>query len=159
MFGVVLGLALAAADPARTRALPLWTDRLDSMGWPFLSADPSRTIVLFAKVDANSAPGGYARVLVRHEFATPQTDRSPGSDAGPFFSERILEEVDCSTGRFRALEAWRFREPNLTGKVSRYGFADQAWKPPEPGSFDQTVGRAECMRPPSEAASASATTP
>ena len=134
-----------ASPPPRLRYLPNWAERLEGKGWPFLDIDAANSVVLFAKVDTAHASPDHLRVLVRHEFRSDQAEPDPA--AMHYHSEIISQEVDCSSGRLRLLLDHRYRFQNLEGQQLIYRFTDSDWRQPEPGSFDEEVLQAACMRP------------
>ena len=151
---IVLSLVLAAAAgqaaPApRLRFLPDWTAKLSGKGWPFLDIDAGNKVVLFAKIDTTEPSPEHLRVLVRHEFRDEQAEPDP--KAMRFRSEVISEEVDCAAQSVRTLRDRRYRFSNMEGDQLTYRFVDNDWRRPDPGSFDEEVLQAACMRRPAAA--------
>lgn len=164
MIGMALALMLQSApaatpqeDPANVDSvtvtaagkkvtLPPWSRQVRAIGWPFLGLGQDKTVLMFAKTGKSPAGAPYQRVWVRHEFRLEQVE----AQAAPpltYRSERLAQDVDCEARTFRSLAVYRYPENNLGGEAVPFAFESKDWVKPEPGTFDETVVDAACMRP------------
>jgi hypothetical protein len=127
-------------------ALPPWSRQVRAIGWPFLGLGQDKTVLMFAKTGKSPPGAPYQRVWVRHEFRLEQVETLAAPPL-TYRSERRAQDVDCEARTFRSLAVYRYPENNLGGEAVPFAFEDKTWVKPEPGTFDETVVDAACMKP------------
>jgi hypothetical protein len=133
--------AIVEARPS-PKALPVWTDRVEPLGWPFAGAGNGGAVLMFAKSAKDDVRARVQKVSIRHEYAREQADV-----AGPYRSETLDQEVDCQTGSFRTLALVRYPKANLEGEAKRFPIGETAWTAAQPGSLAETVVKDACTVP------------
>lgn len=98
-----LSLAVAAAGCAKPHPLD-WAAGL-APGWQFMGGGGPPWSAGFAKPQFAPGPNGYRRGWVLTEFK----ERRPALSAG------TLWEIDCATGRYRALTTILYAKRNMQG--------------------------------------------
>jgi hypothetical protein len=163
MIGWVLGLVLSGQtatpqeSPANVDAvtvtaagkkvnLPPWSREVRAIGWPFLGLGGDKTVLMFAKTGKAPEGSRYQRVWVRHEFRLQQVE-TEASPPVPYRSERLAQDIDCEAGAYRSLAVVRYPENNLGGEAVAFDFAERKWVKPQPGTLDESVVEAACMKP------------
>jgi len=138
--------AVTVTAAGKKVSLPPWSREIRAIGWPFLGLGGDRTVLMFAKTGKAPEGSRFQRVWVRHEFRLQQVE-TEASPPVPYRSERLAQDIDCEARAYRSLAVVRYPENNLTGEAVAFDFADRTWVKAGPGTLDETVIEAACMKP------------
>jgi len=138
--------AVTVTAAGKKVTLPPWSREVRAIGWPFLGLGADKTVLMFAKTGKAPEGSSFQRVWVRHEFRIQQVEGA-ATPPVPYRSERLAQDVDCAARAYRSLAVFRYPENNLAGEAVAFSFEDRNWIKPEPGTFDETVVEAACMKP------------